>query len=155
MATKLSMESDNSTQTFDSSDDGEGADKSIGKESSLHSIENGEEVRTESDAETGEMNLNDLSAELPARDKAEVKLKVAEFQLKIVQNENIELHKKCAKLNEKMDALRETNANLHHSLERLIEILHVHAITLRQKTVTIIIKKLLKSSSYAIQYNKF
>ena len=70
MATKLLMESDNSTQTFDSSDDGEGADKSIGKESSLHSIENGEEVRTESDAETGEMNLNDLSA-----DQRETKLK--------------------------------------------------------------------------------
>ena len=144
MATKLSMESDNSTQTFDLSNGVEGADKSIGNETSLHSIENGEEVRTESDAETGEMNLNDLSAELPARDIAEVKLKIAEFQLKIVLNENIELHNKCAKLNKEMDGLRESNANLQHSLERLIKILHVHAMSERQKMVTIIIKQNVK-----------
>lgn len=137
MTAKLLLESDISTQSFDSSDGGEVADKSIGNETSFHSIENGEEVRTESDGETtGELNLNDLSAEFPARDKAEVKLKVAEFQLKIVQTENIELHNKCAKLNAEMDELRESNANLHHSLERLIEILHVHAMTKRKKLVT-------------------
>lgn len=58
------------------------------------------------------------------RNKAEVKLKITEFRLKIVQNENIGSQKM---LNQEMGALKESNANLHYLLERLIQIFHVHA----------------------------
>ena len=58
------------------------------------------------------------------RNKAEVKLKIIEFRLKIVQNENIKSQKM---LNQEMGALKESNANLHYSLKRLIQIFHVHA----------------------------
>ena len=63
MATKLLLERNIFTQIFDLSYELEGANISICDESFLHSIENGEEVRTESDSETDEMCSNNLSAE--------------------------------------------------------------------------------------------